>query len=79
MVRRGRTVARLLPGDFFGEVALLDTGPRTASVIAETPMEVMSVNRKPFHAMLEREPSIVLKMLEEVAGRLRNAERPLTG
>jgi len=79
VVRRGRTVARLLPGDFFGEVALLDTGPRTASVIAETPMEVMSVNRKPFHAMLEREPSIVLKMLEEVAGRLRNAERPLTG
>ena len=79
VTRRGKTVARLMPGDFFGEVALLDGGPRTASVVTETPMQAMVLNRKPFHAMLEREPSIVLKMLEEVAGRLRNAERPLTG
>ena len=68
-----------MPGDFFGEIALLDAGPRTASIVAETPMQVMTLNRKPFHAILEREPSIVLKMLEELAGRLRNIERPLTG
>jgi CRP-like cAMP-binding protein len=79
VVRRGRTVASLMPGDFFGEIALLDGGPRTASIVAETPMRVMTLNRKPFHAVLEREPSIVLKMLEELAGRLRNVERPLTG
>jgi CRP/FNR family transcriptional regulator, cyclic AMP receptor protein len=78
VVRRGRTVAKLVPGDFFGEIALLDGGPRTASIVADTPLEVMAVNRKPFHAMLQREPSIVLAMLEEVAGRLRNAERTLT-
>jgi CRP/FNR family transcriptional regulator, cyclic AMP receptor protein len=79
-VTRGtRTIARLMPGDFFGEIALLDGGPRTASVVAETPLHVMTVNRKPFQAMLERDPTIVLKMLEELAGRLRNAERSLTG
>jgi len=66
-------------GDYFGEIALLDGGPRSASVIAETPLQTMTVNRKPFHSMLQREPTIVLKMLEEVAGRLRNAERSLTG
>ena len=79
VVQRGRTIANLIPGDFFGEIALLDGGPRSASVIAETPLQTMTVNRKPFHAMLQREPSIVLKMLEEVAKRLRNAERSLTG
>ena len=78
VVRRGRTVARLVPGDFFGEIALLDGGPRTASVIAETPLQVVSINRKPFHAMLEREPTIVLGMLEELAGRVRNVDRSLT-
>ena len=79
VVQRGRTIATLIPGDFFGEIALLDGGPRSASVVAETPLETMTLNRKPFHSMLQREPSIVLKMLEEVAGRLRNAERSLTG
>ena len=79
VVRRGRTVASLIPGDFFGEIALLDGGPRTASVIAKTPLQVMAVNRKPFQAMLERDPDVVLRMLEELAGRLRNVERTLTG
>ncbi|MFN2545373.1 MAG: cyclic nucleotide-binding domain-containing protein [Actinomycetota bacterium] len=79
VVRRGRTVASLMPGDFFGEIALLDGGPRTASVIAETPLDVMVLSRKPFHAVLERDPPVVLKMLEELAARLRNVERSLTG
>jgi CRP/FNR family transcriptional regulator, cyclic AMP receptor protein len=79
VLRGGKRVSRLLPGDFFGEIALLDEGPRTASVIAETPLSAMTINRKPFSALLEREPTIVLKMLEALATRLRNQERSLTG
>ena len=79
VVRRGRRVADLMPGDFFGEISLLDGGPRTASVVAVTPIEVLSLSHKPFQDLLEREPSIVLKMLEELARRLRATERPLTG
>ena len=79
VVRAGRKIARLLPGDFFGEIALLDEGPRTASVVTETPVSVMTINRKPFEALLRKEPSIVLKMLEELAGRLRTQDRSLTG
>jgi CRP-like cAMP-binding protein len=79
VVRRGRTIAHLMPGDWFGEISLIDGGPRTASVITETPVEVMTLSREPFESMIQREPTIVLKMLEELARRLRNAERPLTG
>ena len=79
VVRGGRTIAKLMPGDFFGEIALLDGGPRTASVVAETPIELLVLNRKPFTQVLERDPSVVLKMLEELAARLRNVERTLTG
>ena len=79
VVRRGRTIAHLMPGDWFGEISLIDGGPRTASVVTETPAEVMTLSRKPFESMIQREPTIVLAMLEELARRLRNAERPLTG
>jgi CRP-like cAMP-binding protein len=78
VIRRGKTVDRLRPGDFFGEIALLDEGPRTASIVTETPVEVLSLNRKPFQALLKREPTIVLKMMEELAGRLRGVERSLS-
>ena len=79
MVSMKRTIRRLMPGDFFGEIALLAEGPRTASVVAETPLAAMTVNRQPFLAMLRREPTIVLKMLEELARRLRTEDRSLTG
>jgi CRP-like cAMP-binding protein len=79
VLRGGRVLRRLTPGDFFGEIALLDEGPRTATVVAETPLTVLTINRRPFQTALQREPSVVLKMLEELAGRLRAQERSLTG
>lgn len=39
--RAGRTLSRLLPGDFFGEISVLDGGARTATVVAETPMALL--------------------------------------
>jgi CRP-like cAMP-binding protein len=76
--RGGRRVARLIPGDFFGEIALIDSGPRTASVVAETPVLTLTIHRKRFQKMLEEDPSIVVQMLEELAKRLRNQQRSLT-
>jgi CRP/FNR family transcriptional regulator len=59
------------PGDFFGEMALLDGGPRTASVVAETPLTTIRIERVPFRAMLKQEPDIALKLLEGMAQRMR--------
>ncbi|MDP9342690.1 MAG: cyclic nucleotide-binding domain-containing protein [Actinomycetota bacterium] len=78
VTRAGRKINRLLPGDFFGEIALIDAGPRTASVIAETPVTTLTIDRKRFQKMLEEDSSIVVAMLEELAKRLRNNERSLT-
>jgi CRP/FNR family transcriptional regulator, cyclic AMP receptor protein len=67
----GRTKAKLGPGDFFGEVALLDGGPRTATVTATTPVRLVGITGWVFRGLLMEHPSIALKTLEAVAGRLR--------
>jgi CRP/FNR family transcriptional regulator, cyclic AMP receptor protein len=77
--RGGRTVARLGPGSFFGEISLLDGGPRSASVEAETVLSALALDRGEFRSVLEAEPPVTLKVLRVVARRLRQAERPLPG
>lgn len=70
---RGRTRRRMGPGTFFGEIALLDGGPRSATVIAETDGRLLSIPFWNFKSVIKEYPAIALKMLEEVAGRLRDA------
>jgi CRP/FNR family cyclic AMP-dependent transcriptional regulator len=67
----GRTKAKLGPGDFFGEVALLDGGPRTATVTATAPVKLVGITGWVFRGLLMEHPTIALKTLEGVAGRLR--------
>ena len=72
-----RALARLGPGEFFGELALLDGGPRTASVVAETPVTAIKIPRAGFSRMVKSEPEVSLKLLEELSRRLLN-ERSAT-
>ena len=67
----GKTKAKLGPGDFFGEVALLDGGPRTATVTAMTAVKLVGITGWVFRGLLMEHPAIALKTLEAVAGRLR--------
>ena len=71
----GKAKAMLGPGDFFGEVALLDGGPRTATVTAMTPVRLVGITGWVFRGLLMEHPSIALKTLEAVAGRLRTVSR----
>ena len=74
-VTRGkRTVATLGPGDYFGELALLDPGPRNATVTAETDMEVLELGSREFGGLLEEVPGIARKLLAGLARRLHAAD-----
>jgi CRP/FNR family cyclic AMP-dependent transcriptional regulator len=75
----GRLLARLYPGDFFGEISLLDGGPRTASVLAETPLLLSVLSRKSFQKLLMSEAAVSVKLLQHSAGMLRRLESPVAG
>jgi CRP/FNR family cyclic AMP-dependent transcriptional regulator len=74
VTRRGRTVAGLVPGDFFGELSALDGGPRTASIVSDTPVELLRVFRHTLRRMIEREPALAMGLLEGLARRLRQVQ-----
>jgi CRP-like cAMP-binding protein len=71
----GRVVNRLRPGDFFGEISLLDGGPRTASVVAETELTMLALTRKDFLRVIQQDPAVGVKLLAHTAGLLRRMER----
>jgi CRP/FNR family transcriptional regulator, cyclic AMP receptor protein len=72
VTRGGRTVSELFPGDFFGELSALDGGARTASVVAQTPVEVLRLFRHTLRGMIQDEPTLVMGLLEGLARRLRH-------
>jgi CRP-like cAMP-binding protein len=79
VVVNGRTLNRLLPGDHFGEISLLDSGPRTASVVSETEMTLVAVTQRDFLVMLAHNPDISVRLLEGMARTVRRMDRSLAG
>lgn len=71
---RGAAVARFGPGDCFGELALLDNGPRTATVIADTPVRLAVVGQGEFDALLDRVPILARRVLAGLARRVRELD-----
>jgi CRP/FNR family transcriptional regulator, cyclic AMP receptor protein len=71
VVRDGRTLAELGPGQFFGELSLLDQQPRIAQVVAETPTACLALASWDFEAILTSQPGVALAILRGVARRLR--------
>jgi CRP/FNR family cyclic AMP-dependent transcriptional regulator len=74
--RNDRKVAALGAGDYFGELALLDRGPRDATVVADSDMDLMILGQREFLALLDDVPELALKLLRTMAKRLRAAELP---
>jgi CRP/FNR family cyclic AMP-dependent transcriptional regulator len=62
------------PGDFFGEMSLLDNEPRSATVIADAPSRLLVLSRSDFETHLESHPRTALRVLQEVSRRLRRAD-----
>ncbi|UCH86483.1 MAG: cyclic nucleotide-binding domain-containing protein [Dehalococcoidia bacterium] len=74
----GKAIAELGPGDFVGELSLIDGGPRSATVIAETPMTLLVVRRRDFKLLRDSVPGLQEKLLVTLCGRLRQADQALS-
>jgi CRP-like cAMP-binding protein len=70
---RGRAIGTLGPGECIGEMALLDTAPRAATVTAVTDMELFVLEPRSFGDLLDRHPSVSKRLLASMARRLRAA------
>jgi CRP-like cAMP-binding protein len=71
----GRTLTKLVPGDVFGEISLMDGGPRTATVVTETHLNALTLSRKDFLAALTAEPEVTVRLLKHAATLLRRQQR----
>lgn len=76
--RRNKTVATLRKGNFFGELALLDNQPRSADVVATEPTECFVILRWNFWSLLGKNKKVVRVLLEEMARRLRAADKEIS-
>jgi CRP/FNR family transcriptional regulator, cyclic AMP receptor protein len=72
--RSGAVLRTLGPGDWLGEIALLDGGPRTATVVADTPMVVELIARKDFLDLLREVPTVAIKIAVGLARTIRELE-----
>lgn len=77
VVKGGRSIARLGPGDFFGEIALLDPGPRTATVRTQSEVLAVQLPRTGFLEVAQENPKILLRMAEALARRIRETTESL--
>jgi len=71
VVRDGETIAHIGPGDFFGELSVLDGRPRVAQVIADEPTTCLALATWDFEAAVKEQPAVALAILRGLAGRLR--------
>ena len=74
---KGKKVATLKRGDYFGELALLDRAPRNATVIADGDMELFVLGQREFAGLLDEVPGLAHKLLAGMARRLREADSRL--
>jgi len=72
--RNNRKVATLGPGQYFGELALLDRRPRSASVTSDTDMTLLVLGQRQFNGVLDAVPALSRKLLSAMATRLREAD-----
>jgi CRP/FNR family transcriptional regulator, cyclic AMP receptor protein len=77
--RKGRRIARLGAGSYVGEIALLSRSPRTASVVAATPLRVLVIADRDFVELLDTLPELWLKVARTLADRVDADEAMDTG
>jgi CRP/FNR family cyclic AMP-dependent transcriptional regulator len=74
----GNTLSKLGPGEFFGEMSLLDNEPRSADVVTVQPSRVLILTAWHFAGLISANSKIAIKILQELVRRLRNADLSLS-
>jgi CRP-like cAMP-binding protein len=74
VIRGGRTVATLGPGEFFGEMALVDDAPRSASVVADTDLMTLVISKWEFRPLIRSNPELAWKLIEHLVARVREEQ-----
>ncbi len=69
-----KTLELLGPGEIFGEMALIDDGPRSAAAVAKTDCRMAAVNRRRFEFMVQETPFFALAVMQILADRLRRTD-----
>lgn len=78
VMRQGHKLATLGPGSFFGEVAVLTHGLRTATVTADCPMKLLRLDERRFRMLLSTAPAVSQKLMQGLAERLKDADEAIT-
>jgi CRP/FNR family cyclic AMP-dependent transcriptional regulator len=78
VVTDGKEIAELTAGDVVGEMSVIDGKPRSATVIAQTPMDLLVLHRRDFVFLLETVPGLQRKLLVTLCQRVREADQALT-
>ncbi|MGA1155960.1 MAG: cyclic nucleotide-binding domain-containing protein [Ilumatobacteraceae bacterium] len=77
--RNGKKVATLGPGAVIGELSLLDHGPRTATVVADSDCTMLVISQRQFLGVIDAIPALSHKLLGTLAGRIRELDRQYYG
>ena len=77
--RNNKKVAVLSSGAVVGELSLLDHGPRTATVVAETDVSLLVIGQRQFLGVLDEVPALSHKLMSTLAGRIRDLDRQYYG
>jgi CRP-like cAMP-binding protein len=76
---RGEERRSLGPGEWFGEMALIDEGPRSATVVAATDLRCRGLSAWEFRPFIQEHPEVAWSLLQALVGRLRDAEAQRAG
>jgi len=74
----GKTLSKLGPGQFFGEMSIIDNQPRSADVVATEASRVLILSAWSFKTLISDNPKIALKMMQEFVRRLRTTDKSLS-
>jgi len=75
----GRELRTLGPGDYFGEISMIDGRPRSATVTALEPMKAVAIPHQTFETLIDEDPEFARHLLKALCARLREAEARASG